>query len=468
MIATALGLELRALLRSRGRLLALLAFLGLGVLALWSGRAHVERWEGAIQEARAEEAESLSEARGWLEAGASGPEDRPWVDLSQPRWQDSYAATRMMRAPSDLAGIAFAAAEDGPLAMRVYRGSDPLLAAGSRVENPELAHAGGLDLVSVLTLLLPLLVLALGLEVGGYERATGLQRLVQVQSGRDRSWIVARAIAVGLIGTAAALALCVLAAVWGGTAGALTLVALTLVYGAVWTAALAAVAVRAQHPAQGAVSLGVLWILVCVIAPAIGVERSAALAADDFGVELSVEARDASYALSGVEASEARDRLLERFPEFADSPYALAEEPPRSAGRAVGDGLRLLELEARAQTRVERDAAQTTLLDRLAWGSPALALTRALEGLGGRGAEAAAGFRDAVQGATTERVRLLLEHTFRLERVGAEEFETLVSAVPGEFRWQGGLPGRELGVLLSWALGLGLLARFAPRRGAVA
>ena len=111
MIGSALSLELRTLVRSSGRLAALVVFLGVGVVSVLAGRSDVEQWRATIEAGQAEEEERLTEARDYFAAGLKGPEERPWIDLTQPRWQDSYAATRVARVPGPLAGIAFAAAE---------------------------------------------------------------------------------------------------------------------------------------------------------------------------------------------------------------------------------------------------------------------------------------------------------------------------------------------------------------------
>ena len=273
-------------------------------------------WQEAIETGRQAEEKALTEARGYFEAGETGPADRSWVNLTQPRWQDSYAATRVAREAAPLAGIAFASAEAGAVTMRLSRSADPLLASANKIENPALAAAGGLDLVAVFALLLPLLILAMGLEIGGYERATGVLPLLVVQSGRARAWLWARSLAVGVIAAVAGLLLCIAATLWmgAGLPSALPLAALVLAYVAVWTTLLGGVAQLARNASHGAVTLGAMWILLCVLIPSISAERSAALAADDFAVDLTVEARDAGADVATLEDAELYRRLLARYP----------------------------------------------------------------------------------------------------------------------------------------------------------
>ena len=450
MIRTALGLELRTLLRSPLRLLVLLLVLGAGVFVVIQGERDVDRWQASIEAGRSKQEESLAEARGYFAAGEKGPADRSWVDLSQPHWQDAFAATRLARTPAPLAGIAFASAESGAVAVRVNRFADPLLAAGDRIENPALAAAGGLDLVTVLALLLPLLILALGVEVGGYERSTGVLPLVRVQSGRDRSWIWARCIAVGVIAAVVGLLLSAIVVYTAGAdaGSALVLGALVLGYVAVWTAMLGAVALVSRNPSHGAVALGAAWIVLCVLVPSIGVERSAALAADDFALDLTVEARDAGAEVFEMEEDALYAAVFERFPALE----AHAPQQRARGRRAAIEGMRTIALEERLEQRDGRGVAYGKLVSRMSLATPTVAFTHALEQLAGRGPEAAREFRGAVAEAAAARMERAIAKTWQGQPLSAEDFEELVASTPTQVASPTPAWGGELAILGVWVL----------------
>jgi hypothetical protein len=168
LLSLALSFELRSLGRNRVGAFSLAAYLLIGALAVGLGARHVQGWTDAVQTAQQTERTSIEDARGYLASG-KGPADRSWVNLSQARWQDEYAGTRVIREPSPLAGIAAGSVDPAPVAFAVTRRADPMSAVGYRIENPELA-AGSVDLVFVLTILSPLLLGVLGLGIGGRER----------------------------------------------------------------------------------------------------------------------------------------------------------------------------------------------------------------------------------------------------------------------------------------------------------
>jgi len=460
-IGAALGLELRALVRSPSRLVALLLTLGTGIFVIVQGQRDVERWQEAIEAARAKQEESRDEALALLGSGQVGPEGRPWVDLTKPLWQDWYAATRLVREPAPLAGIAFASLETDAVAVRISRFADPLLAQGAEIENPELEAAGGLDLVTVLALLLPLMILAMGVEVGGHERASGILPLIRVQSGRDRRWLCARCIAVGSLGGTTGLVL-VAAACIGGAAdlGTSTVfAALVLAYVALWTALLAAVALVARHPSQAAIALGTVWIALCVLVPAMGVERAAALAADDFALDLTLEARDAGDTFAELDDEAVFASLLRRFPGLKEH---LPEERP-DVSFVEREGLALVALEERMDRREDLGEAQVDLVERMSIASPAVAFTHALEAMAGRGPRAAQEHRRAVVAAVADRVERHVAGTWSSASLGAEDFEELLASTPERVESRASSPGRELAILVAWTLALATMAGFLSR-----
>ncbi|MEM6290592.1 MAG: hypothetical protein AAGA54_04975 [Myxococcota bacterium] len=452
MIKAALRLQVRTVLRSPARLLGVVFVLAVGLFVVWQGGQDVARWNEAIAQGRRAEAETIEEARALLKAGEAGPAQRPWVDLHRAAWQDRYAAVRLAKRPAPLAGIAFASADATPAVQRIDRRADPMIAAGSRIENPALVVTGGLDLVTVLSLLLPLCVVALGVDVGGYERASGVLSLVRVQSGDDLRWIRARCIAVGVLVAGLGLLLVVSATVvLGGAAeDALRFSALVLAYVAVWTALMSLVATVARHPSHGAIALGVAWMALCVLVPAVAAERSASLVAEDFALDLTVERRNARGRAAELDADAVWSVVTARFPSLA----AEATSPDPSVADDARDVVRLVDLEARLGAREQRGGAQRQLVERASISTPTVAFASALERLAGRGPVASLAFRRAVIEAAAARAEETLARRLRDVPLGLSDFDALVASSPTHV--EPPAPGItfELAILLGWTLAL--------------
>lgn len=459
MLMLALQLELRTLIRSRAGAAALLAYLATGGLAIALGERHVAEWQQAVETAEEAEATSIAEARAFFEREALGPAESPWVNLSQPMWQDRYASTRIARAPGPLAGVAVGSIDPAPVVFRVHRRADPLSTGGYRIENPELT-AGAVDLVFVLSMLTPLLVGVLGLGIGGREREERIDRLVTVQAGEVRSWLLARMLAVTAIASVAAGALCLAAGLTGGASPAelVALIGLALTYTVLWGGLLLAVNASAQSVRAGAFAFGALWTVVCVLLPTVFAEVGLGRVQADFAVADTLEARALTYGAYEQELDEATTALYAHYPELQQLPAAAEEALPPLVGRHVYDGLLFAGLSDRHTARLTQEAAARQLAERAAWVSPPVALTLALERLAGVGPEAASAYRGYLMDAVEARVHWIVVQAWGNAPLSPDAFDELVASSPPPFRWKPtGLAGPGL-LLLAWLLAGWLIA----------
>ncbi|MEC9390242.1 MAG: ABC transporter permease subunit [Myxococcota bacterium] len=450
MLPLAAQFELRSIVRDRVGTAALLAFLSIGTIALFLGERHVEGWRQAVRNAGEAQQESIDEARSYLASG-QGPADRPWVDLAQPRWQDHYAGTRIHREPGPLAGIAAGSVDSAPVAFRVNSRADPSAGGGYRIENPELAM-GSVDLTFVLSILSPLLIGVLGVGIGGREREERIDRLIVVQSGDLKGWLMARLVVVTAIAAIGNAVLCA-AAGWLGDAGAaetLTLVAVGVGYAALWGGLLAAISASARSVRAEALGYGAVWLALCIVVPTVAAEVSLARVQSDFGVAETLDARALNYEAYEMAIDDVTTQLYARYPELAELPAAkeaaLAPGPRRTATGAI----LVAAMAERVGARQEESRTAQRFAERAAWASPAVALTVASERLAGVGPEAAAAFQAHSMAAVEARVGWILRSVWRMEPLGPTDFEALIERTPAPFRWDPGVGGSPARAMLLW------------------
>ncbi|MEM1181849.1 MAG: hypothetical protein AAGM22_26120, partial [Acidobacteriota bacterium] len=130
MIFEAFRQEIAGVRRSPVRAVALLIFFGASALALLASERFLSDWSSSLDDARRQQLESAQSVHGWFSEGLVGPEDRPWVDVTEPLWQDWYAGTRLIREPVPLASIAMGSLDDSPHIARVHRLANPFLEEG--------------------------------------------------------------------------------------------------------------------------------------------------------------------------------------------------------------------------------------------------------------------------------------------------------------------------------------------------
>lgn len=460
MLSLALTFELRSLLRNAASAVALLGFLAVGGLAIVVGERHVAQWHDEITMAEAAEAESAEEARGYLAKGESGPEDKPWIDLTRPQWQDQFAGARLVRQPAALAGVAAGAVDSAPAAFLVNRWARPTSAGGYRIENPELA-AGAVDLIFVLTLLVPLLLGTLGLGIGARERDSGLAALIAVQAGAVRGWMVARTLAVAAIVGTASTTLCLGAGLVGGASmgEAWVLVAFALVYTLLWSGLLLVVNAGATTVRAAATGFGVIWTVLCILGPALATEVAFDDVDQDFAMAETVDARARRWAVWERDWDDVMREFHVRYPKLPPLEEELTPGQKNVVRGAIEAAL-FRELHAENLNR-QRNARR--LAERAAWLSPTVAVTLGLERLAGVGADAGFAYRGALQQAVDARIAWVVETAWTNEPLTAADFEALVASSPSPFESRPqGLAGPFVALFI-WAAAAWALALTATR-----
>lgn len=453
MILEALRREAAAAVRSPLRIAALAAFLGASALAILAGSSFQTEWEASLESAAAQQAEAAAEVRGWFEAGSPGPTDRPWVDVGQARWMDSYAGTRVLREPAALAGIATGSVDDSPRVVPVTRTADPFGDEGAKIENPELGSTEAIDLIFVLAVLVPLLVGALGVGCGAMERETGIDRLIAVQRGRASSWFLAQAVAIFAVVAVAVVAVVAAAVVSAGAFGTdgLLLLVLALLYTALWSGLLTATAVAARSVREAALSYGGAWVLLVVLTPALQSELALAHAASEpHHLQGALETRSARYDTFETDVTELLDALYLARPELLEQPAAKAEQPSSAVRRHTYDWTRVQgTLDKHRRALEDERAAAREALGSMAF-SPASTLTLATERLAGRDLAAAMEFRSVVVTAVEARMDWVLDAAWADEPLTVEDFDAVVAATPTSLQPRSGGIGLHLVVLLAW------------------
>ncbi|MEM9168257.1 MAG: hypothetical protein AAGC56_01285 [Pseudomonadota bacterium] len=454
MIVEALRHEALGLRRSPVRLAALAVFLIASALALLAGARFVGAWTTSLEDAQRLQSESIDQARGWLAAGVKGPEDRPWVDIAEPLWQDWYAGARIGRAPAPLAAIAIGSTDDSPRILRVNRMADPFLEEGATIENPELGRTEAVDLVFVLAVFAPLLIGVVGLGCGAYERETGLDRLIAVQRGRASAWYLARAAAITILCGGVVLAV-VLAAVIGAggvAAGGLGLIVVALLYVALWGGLFAATAGAARTRREAALAYGGVWVLLVVLVPTLMSERSLSAAAANAGLTVALDQRAAQYAGYDEDVGALTEALYAARPALRDLPGAALDDLPPEMTRHVYDWRRAQRLVAENEAKTAEERAAVRAAERtMAW-SPTVVMILATERLAGRDLASAAAFRAAAVDAIAARTDWIVRQAWRNEALGLDAFNALTASAPKAVETPPGGVAPHLLALSVWTL----------------
>ena len=221
--------------------------------------------------------------------------------------------------------------------------------------NPRLAAAGRLDLALVLIALIPLFVIAVTYDIVSGERERGTWDMARLFARRRRllgAKIGARAILVGGLVTALALAGASLTGIDGGGRAGWT-AALIALHTLFWFALSLGVATGHRSSTANAMILVGAWVALTFLAPAVLSLANAVLHPVPEALELTVRQRQGYHEAWDLPPSETMEAFFKDYPEWSDQTvpedeftwawyYAMnhrGDQAARDASRAYRDVL---------------------------------------------------------------------------------------------------------------------------------
>jgi ABC-2 type transport system permease protein len=350
-------LEWRQLGRSLAGFLAATVLLGASLVAVHHGRTVVDRQRMAIAESPALQAEQHQAIL------AAQPQDANGGD------QLYYLFFHTVHEPSEWAAVSLGQRDLHPYNLKIR-----LLALHGQLYdvelgNPLLAAFGSFDLAFILVFVMPLFVIALTHNLWSLEREQGTWPLA-ISQPIAPSLILGLKLAVRLVTIVGPLATVLAASVWWLQLSVdrrlVTVAVLCLLYVVAWAGAAVLVgALRRSSDFNLAVLLAI-WIVGCVLGPALVNAMAAVRYPSTEGLELTVRARQGYHEAWDAPLQETMARFYERYPEWRDVPiptgtysngwyFAMQQRGDDEAAPAV-------------------DAYRLSLAQRQAWVGSALAL----------------------------------------------------------------------------------------------
>jgi len=453
--------EWRRWRRSWLRIAVLVLYIGAGAYAIHAGHRDVRRWEAAIANGTQREVRMQDEVRAFYAAAKKGPADRPWVDLSVGLWAEWYTGTYMGMRAQPLALVARGVSDVRGHVVRVNRFTSAF-EVGEQVDlgNPEQQVIGALDLVFVLTMLMPLVALTFGFDILSYEREQGIATLVHVQSASLTGWFLARLFVVAvtillptlglwLVGAGVGDAFAQQAsAVWQG-AGFLTLLVL------VWVSLIGMVGAWVRTSATSALTLASLWVAVTLVAPALTNQIVNTRVPVGYASEITNAVQTGQTALFKRTTRELLPAVYEAFPQLRSAPYARFDDAPDSLRKADKDFFprEFAEhmLSRRAMEGVwSREFARERIAEFAQWTSPTMSAHLALTRLAGVDAQSHRAFEQAVVPVVRQKLASLLDGEWNNRKYDLAAYEALAAMVPADARYGGDMATTCWFVLLLW------------------
>jgi ABC-2 type transport system permease protein len=185
--------EFKHFRKSKTKVISYLVFILACVFSLFNGFELQKKQLNTIDNIQINEDESISEIITWYENGKKGPEDRSWIDVTNPYWSIRYSSTYMVKKPSKLLPLGTGQSEQYGYYQKLSIWSSPFDSdIAEEITNYERLINGNIDFSFLILFLLPLLLIILTFNISGLEKDLKFNNLITIQVGGSKKWIFYR------------------------------------------------------------------------------------------------------------------------------------------------------------------------------------------------------------------------------------------------------------------------------------
>lgn len=417
------------LLRSPGKLIALVLLLGCCVIALRGGMQELEARKERIATIEADRSKEHEKVRAWFAEGRKGPEDMPWVDITDPFWCSWYARPKAYITPSPLLAIVPGRSADHPwFADLAYYSNAYNTRLQTEIADPEHRQLGTFDWAFVLIYLMPLFLLALVFDIGGAERDRGALVLIRLHSDGLRSWLARRfvppVIAVWLVTILPMLAAGARAGALAEQPRALLIIALlATAYLLFWAAVLGLAAWMSRGSNDQALRGAIAYTAICLVIPG-ALQWGAKLQhPPSLMVDYITADRVGAQAVYELDADTIQRRFYAARPDLRSTPYGRDTVPNENIDWMMSSALVSQMMDSVVQEVAQADRERHKTIELASWWLPSMAIPLMMEEAAGTSAAHHLVFRMQVQDGGKRILDRIIDDSWNKRVMDAEAFK---------------------------------------------
>ena len=409
-----LAWEWKHYMRSNYKLMAIALFMIAAVVGLINGIQLKKRLDKTLNLVQHTAIEQQEKALSLLKEGKKSPEDMSWIDLGTPQGAMSFADLYATKAPTQLMPLAVGQTRQHGFYKKMGSYSTAYDSdMSAEISNPEEVAGSTLDFTFVLLFLLPLLLIVLLYPLGATERDADMVRLLTIQSGNYKKWLIQRLLANGIYMTLFLLVLLGISGIWTGSFSELIFwkyVLVILAYTWIWTIVLGAIIFMGMDQTSQAVAMILVWAILAIFLP--GAFQQLANAQTE--ANLMVDFLDAKRVDQGEiyeeEFSKVKREVLSGIPELSNTqlaslPDSLLSRSAKNDVYRTAVAMHMKEVFANNEAYFEQ---KNRIIRSNYWLNPLVAVQNYLYQLAGTDYYAFHDFRNQVQSTNFEICRRLL------------------------------------------------------------
>lgn len=314
--------------RNKYKVLAYIIFLLVAVYGLQNGHRLRQQQLDEISKIEISDQDLFETTVGWYNEFKKGPEEKLWVDITQPYWASIYASPTLFKTPSPLLFLSSGQSEH----YGFYKKADSRSSAldsdlVGAITNPERLTIGTLDFSFVFLYIMPLLMVILLFNLGGLESDDHFYPLIQIQANSPTLWLASRYAFYGLLLIASVWIMTIFYALTtkdlcGAITSFLTILFLLIGYTFFWLILFFVIQRKKKGSAVQAIKMISIWLLFCLVIPGLYQQRISQKYPAHYMTEFLDANRHEKYKLYSASSDSLAEQLYILYPELADYPYA--------------------------------------------------------------------------------------------------------------------------------------------------
>lgn len=265
--------EAKHLVRNYYKVIALILFVLISLYSINYGYNLYQTRLNEINNIVTESENNRNKIIQWFNDGIKGPEDRPWIDITNPFWALWNSNVWTFNEPSVLMALSVGQAENFPYYKKVNVWATPYDAdMVNEITNYERLALGSIDFAFVIIYLLPILLMMLLYNIGGYEKDNRFYNLIKTQNSNHKKILFLRSLFYLLLANLVVLIIMFGTGLFIGLASdnltlLLSFFSYAVLYSILWFVLFFAIILISKNSSQQIIRMVVLWLLFCLIIP---------------------------------------------------------------------------------------------------------------------------------------------------------------------------------------------------------
>jgi ABC-2 type transport system permease protein len=418
--------EFKHFTRSKAKVFAYLLFVVATAYSLYSGFDLQKKQRETINNIEKKKQENIEKVLLWFEKGEKGPQESSWVDITTPYWALSYLPTYVIKQPSSTFPLGIGQAEQyGYYKQVTNRSSVYDSDMVEELANPERLVNGTIDFSFLVIFLLPMVLIILTYNINGLEKDLNFDKLIAIQSGNTKKWILSR---LGfycfiLIATVLVFILAVAALNQALYTKIFALIALSSLYIIAWMFIFYIIILKSNSSSTIAFKMISIWLIFCVLIPGAVHQMASVKYPTNLMTDYLDANRKEAYKVYELSADTLSNKIKSIYPNLIKTKHGLDTIPDQDiVGNSISAIINQMNKTTISKIELQNDT-KNTFIKSSYWFNPITLIQNKWNNITETDYYAYKAYRNILQQKIDQKIELLVFESWEKKKINKKTYE---------------------------------------------